>query len=276
MFNFVLSLCRQGVLYLGLVCLCPQLVFCAQSSFAEAQPNQGEEIALRSDQSDNGFGDSTVVLTMVMSARSGSQTTRELTIKTLERESAEVGDKSLVVFQTPRDIKGTALLSHAHLTEPDLQWLYLPGLKRVKRVSSSNKSGPFVGSEFAYEDFTALEAGKYSYSYLGQDEIEGTPVNIIECIPLFENSGYTKQIRYIDNTTDQVLKVEFFDRRGALLKTLTLSDYRHYEGAYWRAHKLEMRNAQTGKSTQLIYGPYTFKSGLTDRDFESSALRRIR
>ena len=76
-----------------------------------------------------------------------------------------------MVFRTPRDIEGTALLSHAQILEPDNQWLYLPALKRVKRISSANKSGPFVGSEFAFEDFTALELNKYDYVWLSEEDV---------------------------------------------------------------------------------------------------------
>ena len=85
-----------------------------------------------------------------------------LSLRTLEVPDESVGDKSLIIFDSPRDIKGTALLSYAKILDPDDQWLYLPALKRVKRISSVNKSGPFVGSEFAFEDFTALELNKYA------------------------------------------------------------------------------------------------------------------
>ncbi len=73
------------------------------------------------------------------------------------------GDKSLFVFDEPRDVQGTAFLIHAHREDADDQWLYLPALKRVKRISSANRSGSFMGSEFAYEDMTAQEVEKFTY-----------------------------------------------------------------------------------------------------------------
>ena len=96
-----------------------------------------------------------------MRNKAGREATRALRITTLEIPDEQVGDRSLIVFESPPDIDGTALLSHAKILDPDDQWLYLPALKRVKRISSVNKSGPFVGSEFAFEDFTALELNKY-------------------------------------------------------------------------------------------------------------------
>ena len=141
-----------------------------------------------------------------------------------------VGDKSLVVFDNPSDIKGTALLSHAQILDPDNQWLYLPALKRVKRISSANKSGPFVGSEFAFEDFTALELNKYDYKWVREEEaVDGLQADIVERTPRYENSGYTRQVTWVDRDVHQVRKVEFYDRRGDLLKTLMLADYREYD-----------------------------------------------
>ena len=130
---------------------------------------KGFEVAARSDRSDRGFGDSEVELTMVLRNSAGKETQRRLTITTLEVPDESVGDQSLVMFSTPRDIAGTALLSHARILDPDDQWLYLPALKRVKRISSANKSGPFVGSEFAFEDFTSLELNKYDYEWIREE-----------------------------------------------------------------------------------------------------------
>ena len=118
----------------------------AGSIAANTLEQKGFEIAARSDRTDLGFGDSEVELQMVLRNAAGQESTRALRIATLEKPDETVGDKSLVVFDTPRDIEGTALLSHAKILDPDDQWLYLPALKRVKRISSSNKSGPFVGS----------------------------------------------------------------------------------------------------------------------------------
>ncbi len=246
----------------------------ARGTTPEAQ--RGYDIAARSDRTDLGFGDSEVTLLMVLRNAAGAEATRELTITTLEKVDESVGDKSLVAFQRPRDIRGTGLLSHAKILEPDDQWLYLPALKRVKRISSANKSGPFVGSEFAFEDFTALELNKFTYKYIGEGTEQGMAVDIVERFPRYENSGYTRQIAFIDQDVFQIRKVEFYDRKNALLKTLTLTDYREYAGGIWRAQRLEMVNHQTGKETDLVYSDYRFGAGLTERDFAQARLKRIR
>ncbi|MGI9270579.1 MAG: outer membrane lipoprotein-sorting protein [Woeseiaceae bacterium] len=245
----------------------------AGSIFAAA--DRGFDIAARSDRTDLGFGDSEVDLQMVLRNAAGQESTRSLRIATLEKPDESVGDKSLVVFDTPRDIEGTALLSHAKILDPDDQWLYLPALKRVKRISSSNKSGPFVGSEFAFEDFTAIELNKFDYRWVGEVPCSDLTCDVLERTPRYENSGYTKQVSWVDQTDFQIRKVEFYDRRGDLLKVLELSDYRDYEGV-WRAHKLSMSNVQTNKQTDLLYSDYEFGTGLAENDFVKGRLSRLR
>src|SRR5210317_698832 len=233
------------------------LAFAAGADAATAQ-EKGFEIAARADRSDLGFGDSEVELQMVLRNAAGQESTRTLKIATLEKPDESVGDKSLVLFDTPRDIEGTALLSHAKILDPDDQWLYLPALKRVKRISSSNKSGPFVGSEFAFEDFTAIELNKFDYRYVGTEACGEFQCDVVERLPRYENSGYKRQVSWVDQTHYQLRKVEFYDRRGDLLKVLELKDYRQYDNGVWRAHRLSMHNRQTNKQTELVYGEYRF------------------
>lgn len=237
---------------------------------------RGWDVAARADRSDRGFHDSTVDLRMVLRNAAGHETTRTLRIATLEVPADDLGDRSLVVFETPGDIEGTALLSHARILDPDDQWLYLPALKRIKRISSVNKSGPFVGSEFAFEDFTALELHKYTYRWLRQEACGDLTCDVIERFPRYEHSGYTKQVSWVDTDVFQVRKVDFYDRRGDLLKSLALDDYRLYDDAYWRAHRLSMVNHQTAKETDLLYSDYRHGLGLREGDFERGALQRVR
>ena len=243
---------------------------------ANTLEEQGFEIAARSDRTDVGFGNSRVELQMILRNAAGQQATRSLEIATLEKPDESVGDKSLVLFETPRDIEGTALLSHAKILDPDDQWLYLPALKRVKRIASSNKSGPFVGSEFAFEDFTAIELNKFDYKHIGVETCGDYQCDVLERLPRYENSGYSKQISWVDQDVFQLRKVEFYDRRGDLLKVLELDDYRLYDNGVWRAHKLTMKNVQTNKETDLVYQDYAFNLGLSSKDFVKGRLSRLR
>jgi len=243
---------------------------------ANVAEEKGFEIAARSDRSDVGFGDSLVELKMVLRNATGEAATRELSLRTLEKPDEKVGDKSLIVFSNPPDTAGTALLSYAKILDADDQWLYLPSLKRIKRIASGNKSGPFVGSEFAFEDFTSQELNKYRYKYLRTEPCGELTCDVLERYPLYKNSGYSKQVGWVDQTDFQVRKIEFHDRRGDLLKTLTMAQYRQYANKFWRAHQLSMVNHKTGKSTDLIYSDFKFGTGLSEHDFDKSVLKRIR
>ncbi len=241
---------------------------------AETPEEKGLAIAIEADRRDTGWQDQTARLKMVLRNRHGQESTRLIRTRTLEVEGD--GDKSLSIFDSPRDVKGTAFLSYTHALEPDEQWLYLPALKRVKRISSNNKSGPFMGSEFAYEDLTSQEVEKYTYKFLRDDQLDGRPVFVIERKPAYKYSGYTRLITWLDKEMYQPLKVAFYDRKGALLKTLTASDYQQYLDRYWRPGKMRMVNHQTQKSTDLYWSDYRFKTGLTARDFDRNSLKRAR
>ena len=167
------------------------------------------------------------------------------------------------------------MLTFSHGLEPDDQWLYLPALRRVKRISSKNKSGPFMGSEFAFEDLGSQEIEKYSYKYLRDEPCgEGLTCFVSERYPQYENSGYKRQITWIDQAEYRPYKIEFYDRKDSPLKTLEFSDYREYNG-YWRAHQFRMENHQTGKKTILNWQDYELGIGLNERDFNQNALKRL-
>ncbi len=245
-------------------------------AIAETPEQKGFAIAARADRSDRGFTDSRVEMKMVLRNAAGQEASRTLALNTLEVPDEQLGDKTLIVFDSPADIDGTALLSHAKILDADDQRLYLPALKRIKRISSVNKSGPFVGSEFAFEDFTALELNKYTYKYLREEPCGDMTCDVVERKPRYEHSGYTRQVAWTDQRDFQVRKVDFYDRRGDLLKTLEQKEYRQYDDKFWRAHLLAMTNHQTKKSTDLIFSDFAFKTGLRDRDFVKNTLKRIR
>ncbi len=248
----------------------------ASAAGADDDVRKGEAIARESDERDQGYADSRVRAVMIIENRKGDTRERRLRISTLEARSGEEGEKSLVVFDEPRDIKGTALLSHARTEGHDDQWLFLPALKRVKRIASINKSGSFVGSEFAYEDITGQEFGKYSYRWLRDEPCAELECLVVERRPRYENSGYSRLVTWYDASEYRVQRIDYFDREGRLLKTLSFRNYRQYEERFWRAHELVMNNYLTGKKTRLRYEGYELQTGLTEKDFNQGRLRRER
>lgn len=236
--------------------------------------NKGLEVARKIDSHDRGWINQIADAQMVLKNSYGQESKRSLQIKTLEVEND--GDKTLTIFKSPRDVKGTGFLSFSHATKPDDQWLYLPALRRVKRISSDNKSGPFMGSEFAYEDISSQEVDKYSYEYLREEEVAGAPGHVIIRYPVDKNSGYTKQLVWVDSQEYRIHKIDFYDRKGSLLKTLNYEGYKQYAGNIWRADLMRMVNHQNGKSTDLVWSDYRFGTKINKRDFDKNALKRLK
>lgn len=242
---------------------------------AKTPSEQGRLIALAADTHDSGYVDLQVDLEMLLRSTGGRSTARELSIRQLE--VPEDGDKLLVVFSTPKSVKGTALLSYAHKQGQDDQWLYLPAIKRVKKITSKNRSGPFLSSEFAFEDLTPQEVDKYGYKLLRTAPCKAGTCYVLQRIAKDPNTGYSRQEQWLDEEHLLTQKIDYFDRRGDLLKTLEVSDYQLFDEQHWKALSLIMSNHRTGKSTELRWRNYRFATGLdADRDFSANSLRRVR
>lgn len=242
-------------------------------SAGEAE-DKGLKISQESKLRDLGWTDSQAKMQMLLKNQHGETSIREMSIKSMEQDND--GDKSLTIFGSPRDVQGTAFLSFSHPNANDDQWLYLPALKRVKRISSRNKSGSFMGSEFSFEDLTSFEVDKYDYKYIKDETINGIDCWVVEQSPKDKFSGYKRRVVWIDKAEYRSQKVDFYDRKNSLLKTLSFSDYTQYLDKFWRALKLEMVNHQSGKSTVLTWTDYQFQTGLNEKDFNKNALKRAR
>ena len=268
--------CLQGASLsawlLALACCC--LSHAHALAQGETAEDKGLRIAREASARDDGFGDFTAGMTMVLRDRHGRESVRRMRFKVLEVRGD--GDKSLFVFDEPPDVRGTALLTHAHVNTPDDQWLYLPALKRVKRINAARRSGSFMGSEFSYEDMSSHEVDEYTYKYLRDEPCGELTCTVIEQAPLDKKSGYSRKLVWQDTGELRTWKVELYDRRGSHLKTLTLADYRQYLDRYWRAGEQTMVNHLTGASTVLEWTDFRFRTNLDDGEFTRTALRRVR
>lgn len=245
-----------------------------QGASAQSEVEKGMTIAQMARDADRGFENFVAEMTMILRNKQGQENKRSLRVKVLEVKGD--GNKSLFVFDNPKDVKGTALLIHGHITQLDDQWLYLPALKRVKRISSANRSGSFVGSEFAYEDLGSLEVEKYTYKWMGDEKCGNLDCTITEYTPTERGSGYTRLLIWHDKDEFRIWKIEYFDRKNALLKTLIHEGYEQYLGKYWRSKRSSMVNHITGKSTELLWDQIQFQTDINEREFTKTGLRRVR
>ncbi|MXW93376.1 MAG: outer membrane lipoprotein-sorting protein [Rhodospirillaceae bacterium] len=252
-----------------LACLCP-----AAGAGAASPEEAGLKIARDAYDRDKGFGNFTARQTMVLRNKRGQESRRQLRIKVLEVEDS--GNRTLFVFDRPRNVKGTAFLIHSHRTKADDQWLYLPALKRVKRISSSNRSGSFMGSEFSYEDLGSQEIEKYTYKFLREEACGKRRCTVVEQVPTAKRSGYRRQLVWRDKEDLRLWKIAYYDRKNAHLKTLTLSKYKRHLDRFWRAGEMKMVNHLTGKSTDMLWSDYKFGGKVSESDFSRTGLKRAR
>ena len=241
---------------------------------AQTPEELGLQIAKDSRERDRGFGNYSATQEMILRNKHGQESRRELRVKVLEVENE--GNQSLFVFDNPKDVSGTAFLVHSYKDKADEQWIFLPALKRVKRISSSNRSGSFMGSEFAYEDMTAPEVEKFTYRYLGEEACGETTCTVVEQVPTDKKSGYRRQVYWRDKDELRVVRVQYFDRKDVHLKTLEIEDFQLYLEKFWRAATMNMMNHVTGKSTTLTWSNYQFGTELNERDFTKTGLKRVR
>ena len=234
----------------------------------------GLKVATEARENQKGFGNFTANLTMTLRNKQGQESQRSLRLKLIE--IPEDGDRTLFVFDHPKDVKGTAFLVHAHKDGPDQQWLYLPALKRVKGISASKQSGSFMGSEFSYEDMGAVEVGKFTHRFLREEPCGDLKCLVLERIPKSEDSGYSRQLVWLDREELRTIQVHYFDRRNEHLKTMVVEGYAKYLDRFWRSSRITMTNLLTGKSTVLLWSDYKFGIDLDTKDFTRTALKRIR
>jgi len=239
----------------------------------DASKAKGLEIAKASQDRDQGFGSVRSVAKMILRDRSGTANVRDFIALALEMKGD--GDQTSIEFETPLDVRGMTVLTHAHRAGDDDQWLYLPAASRTRRITSGSRSGSFAGSEFSYEDLVGATVEKYTYDFLREEPCPGAAERMCfvnEQRPKDPESGYSKMIAWLDTQDYRGYKVEYYDRGGALMKTLISSDFRTFDNKYLRPMKMVMTNHRTGKSTVMQWASYDFTIKLTKNDMEAFSL----
>jgi outer membrane lipoprotein-sorting protein len=209
-------------------------------------------------------------------SKSGAVKERRLTRWTLT--GAGDLDKILVRFQSPRDVENTALLTWEAKDGDDDQWLYLPSVKRPKRIAASGKKNRFMGTDYAYEDLRPESTAVNTYTLVGTEAVDGAECFVLEAKPrterLLADSGYSRRKLWIRKDTYATLKREYYDKQGKLEKVETLRKHVNVKGSAWRANEIEMRDVQNGTTTVIIVERRAVDRGLRDDFFTEAELTR--
>lgn len=238
---------------------------------AKTPEEKGLFIAREMQSKNNGFLGEKAKMEMVLIDAYGSKTTRIMEGKVMEVNND--GDKSISIFLNPQDVKGTKMLTHTHKNDDDDQWLYLPSVRRVKRISSSNKSSSFMGSEFSYEDLGSQEIEKYTYKWLKDTKNKEW---LLERVPK-NKSGYSKVVMRVSQKYMNPVEAKYYDRKSELLKVATFSNWKEFkvnDKVLWRANKIHMKNVQTKKESIFEWKDRELGVKHKNRDFNKTSLKR--
>jgi hypothetical protein len=245
------------------------LVLAAPAARAETPEEKGLRLAQEADRANAGWGSERALMTMELINAHGEKTTRRMVNESVE--GTDDGDRTRVTFEWPADVKGTKVLTWTHKKGQDDQWLYLPAVKRVKRISSSNVSGSFMGSEFAFEDLGSPEVEKFTYKWLGDVKEQGVDCYQTERFPVDKNSGYKRQVVWMDKARQLPVRIDYYDRKDALLKTAIFSGFEQH-GKIWRISRIEVKNVQTLKRSNLAVSERKLGVKLDASSLESASL----
>ena len=217
--------------------------------------------------------------TMVLVNEKG-QTRERKNISLVQLQKNGVDSNLLVRFTAPADIRGTSFLQLEHIDGEDDQWMYLPALKKSRRLVANNKKDSFVGSDFSYGDVALPKVDLYRHVLLRSEGVDGHDCYVIESRPQNEavrsDSGYSKKIVWVRKDSFVESKVEYYDLSGRLLKTQTIADQKEIEPDThrWFALHREMVNHQTNHRTILTFDKIESAASIPDDAFTTRSIER--
>ncbi|KPA13201.1 secreted protein containing DUF1329 [Candidatus Magnetomorum sp. HK-1] len=245
-------------------------------SFSKTPEQKGLDIAKRMEKANESYIGELSITKMILIDAYNNKIVRNLQGKVLE--VINDGDKSLSIFMNPQDVKGTKMLTWSHKHQDNDQWLYLPAVRRVKRISSKNKSASFMGSEFTYEDLGGQEIEKFNFRFVKYDELKDFPGVTFEVLEKTakNKSGYSKQILWIHPKYNNPVKVEYYDRKKELLKVAQMTNFKSFDvkgKTFWRSEKIHMKNVQTRKESIFEWVKRKLGVSLNPVDFDKHSLK---
>ena len=221
-----------------------------------------------------GWNDMEGEITMKITVRGR---TRIRKIKMYSRKRTEDETDMVMKFLYPPDVEGTGFLLIEHSRGEDERYLYLPALRRIKRIAASGKGGAFMGSDFSYYDIGKPKLEDWKYRNLGIDEYNGTKCYKIEALPsskkIEKDTRYSKIIHWVDPERWSIIHAEYYDRTGTLWKVLDVKEIKKI-GSIWFQTYMVMKNVQAGSSSEMKFENLKVDTGLSPRIFTKRYLQQ--
>lgn len=256
----------------------------AASSLALAAPSwassdlTGEDIIKR--YADNRLADNEhASVTFILRNAKGEERTRQFNWYVKDHQG---GNRDVLVkFIAPQDIANTSFLIKEHIEQDNDRWLYLPALKRVRRISSGDKGDSFVGSDFVYQDFEMSDGEmgrkKRSYKRLPDQEVDGKACWVVEItivdVQEQQEGAYGKRILYVDKSNDIAIKAEYFDKQMKKFKELLVKRVEEPYPGKFRATEMHKTTLKTGHTTIVKWDDFVINQPIPERIFTQRALK---
>ena len=239
--------------------LCPAI--------AHAELSAAEVVERMLKQDAFGWDDAETTVRMVLVDGKGAK--RERVMESLRRKkSGQL--QSVVRFRSPQDVAGTAFLMLERDKGESEQHIYLPGLKRTRRIVGREREGSFMGSDFSYADFERRDTRESTHKKLPDEDLGGVKTFVIESTPS-KDSSYSKIETWVRQDNFLPLRIRFYDKSGQLLKTFYTKRIRTMEGRPVIV-EAQMVNKQTGHSTELVLDNLRPQKEIPDTAFTPTAL----
>ncbi|MBT3385569.1 MAG: outer membrane lipoprotein-sorting protein [Prolixibacteraceae bacterium] len=215
--------------------------------------------------------DQTSNLSMTLINRSGAQRIRK--IKQFSKDLGEV-EKNIMFFLSPADVKNTSFMSWSYDTDQsDDQWIYLPALKKTKRISSDSKSDYFMGSDFTYDDLGDRKLEDDTHKLLREETIDGKACFVVESVSNDDEYMYSKTVTWIIKDNFIGLKKEFYDEDEDLLKILSIKEFKEVSG-FLIITNSEMENVQKNHKTSMVLSDVQINTGIPASKFTERMMMR--
>ncbi len=209
-------------------------------------------------------------LSMILENSKGVQRVRE--IKQYTKDFSDV-EKKLMIFLKPKDVKNTTFMNWSFDDGSEDQWIYLPALKKIKRISSDSDSDYFMGSDFTYDDLGDRHPSEDTHKIIGEETIDGQACYIVESIPLDDEYMYSKTVTWIIKDKWIGYKKEFYDEDEELLKRLSLVKYETFDDVIVLT-EVRMVNQQNGHSTIMRLSDVEINKTIADNMFTERMMKR--
>ncbi len=253
------------------------LSFLFSSLLSASELPSGDEVAKMINARDEGVAVSRQVK-MIMTDKRGKQRIRDTRGY---RKYFGAEKRTIIFYLSPKNIKDTAFLTYDYPQKDrdDDQWLYLPAMRKVRRISASDRGDYFLGTDLTYEDIkleTRVSIDDYQRRVIGESEVDGFHCLLLESIPVDHKTmmelGYSKVEQCVDDTIWMVRLAKMWDPQGLPLKTIHSSDIRQIQGI-WTQHQLDVIHHKTGHKTRFIFSNVNYNQGINDRVFTQNAMK---